>query len=192
MIKLFLVTCFALLNLTAAGQIRAQTSVQLKDLLGTNLQKLLQLDTRDYLLAINEQLPMITLCKDSGSCPIELFASSIINVKKIKLIEVSRIQIDTGKNKSTWVNLMRVWTKLNRVEEWKIGKSEIQIKLPTTSYCYIGIQKQTGESIRQVYSSPSLSQPTNITIDKKSINHNEVVVTYFESEKNIYIAFYKS
>jgi hypothetical protein len=175
------------------GQTREEQKEQLKGLIGTDYKKLRQLNSRDFMtvFGFNEELERGIMYTDSAAYSIDYFISSIADFKDIKLIEFQSVKVDTSKNKSMWVRVVRVWTKQDGPKEWNFNRKEIQIKLPATFYSYVGVQKLNGESVGKLIENPLPCKPITINLDKKRIRDNEVVVVYFESDEKVYIAFHK-
>jgi hypothetical protein len=135
---------------------------------------------------------------DSAAYSIKYWFSNDFDFKEVKLIEFEVVKIDTSKIQSMWVKVVPAWTKEDSPKVWSLGKKtwnfskkNIEVRLPTTSYSYVGVQKLDGDSVRTVIENPLTCKPITINIDKKSISDDEVIVAYFESDEKVYITFYK-
>ncbi|HYI77459.1 MAG TPA: hypothetical protein VEW65_07540 [Chryseolinea sp.] len=135
---------------------------------------------------------------DSSAYSIKYWFSNDFDFKEVKLIEFEMVKVDTSKTESILTKVVTAWTKENGPKTWSLdkktwnfSKKNIEVRLPTTSYSYVAVQKLDGERVRKINENPLTCKPTTISIDKKSIGHNEVIVAYFESDEKVYIAFYK-
>jgi hypothetical protein len=172
----------------------------LKGLLGTDFQKLGELNSRLYcdVISVNGELTRGMIYNDSATYSIKYWFSNDFDFKEAKLIEFEIVKIDTSKTESVLAKVVTAWTKENGPKTWSLdkkiwnfGKKNIEVSLPTTFYSYVGVQKLNGETVRKVIDNPLTCKPITINVDKKSIGDNEVIVTYFESDEKVYIAFYK-
>jgi hypothetical protein len=190
--------CISLMDVS--GQPNHQSKDLLKGLLGTDFQKLGELNSKLYcdVISVNGELTRGMIYNDSATYSIKYWFSNDFDFKEAKLIEFEIVKIDTSKTQCVWVKVVTAWTKENEPKKWSLdkktwnfSKKNIEVRLPTTSYSYVGVQKLNGESVRQVIENPLTCKPIAVNIDKKSIGDNEVIVAYFESDDKVYIAYYK-
>src|SRR5688572_6116248 len=197
---LYIVGLICITLMEVLGQTKHEAKDLLKGLLGTDFLKLGELDSRLYsdLISVNGELTRGMIYNDSAAYSIKYWFSSDFDFKEAKLIEFELVKIDTSKSQSVWVKVVTAWTKEDSPKTWSLdkktwnfSKKNIEVRLPTTSYSYVGVQKLDGESVRKVIENPLTCKPITINIDKKSIGDNEVIVVYFDSDEKVYIAFYK-
>ena len=182
------------------GQNKHESNDLLKGLLGSDFQKLGELDSRLYIdaISVNGQLTQGLIYNDSAAYPIKYWFSNDLDFKDAKLIEFEIVKIDTSKTQGVWIKVVTAWTKENGPKAWSLDKKiwnfsskNMEVRLPATSYCYIGVQKVNGETVRGVIENPLACKPITIDIYKRSIGDDEVLVAYFESGERVYIGFYK-
>ena len=182
------------------GQTKHMSKDLLKGLLGTDFQKLGELNSRLYsdVISVNGELTRGMIYNDSAAYSIKYWFSNAFDFKEVKLIEFEIVRIDSSKTQSILAKVVTAWTKENGPKAWSLdkkiwnfSKKNIEVGLPTTSYSYVGVQKINGESVRKVIENPLTCKPITINIDKKSFGDNEVIVAYFESDEKVYIGFYK-
>jgi hypothetical protein len=182
------------------GQNTHESKDLLKGLLGTDFQKLGELNSRLYsdVISANGELTRGMIYNDSATYSLKYWFSNDFNFKEVKLIEFEIVKIDTSKTESVLAKVVTAWTKENGPKTWSLekktwnfSKKNIEVRLPTTSYSYVGVQKLNGKSVRKVIENPLTCKPITINIDRTSIRDNEVIVAYFESDEKVYIAFYK-
>ena len=197
---LYIVGLICIFLIDVLGQTKHESKDLLKGLLGTDFQKLGELNSRLYcdVISVNGELTRGLIYNDSAAYSIKYWISNDFDFKETKLIEFELVKVDTSKTQSIWVKVVTAWTKDDSPKTWSLdkkiwnfGKKNIEVRLPTTSYSYVGVQKLNGESMRKVIENPLTCKPITINIDKKSIGDNEVIVAYFESDEKVYIAFYK-
>lgn len=182
------------------GQTINESKSLLKGLLGTEFQKLGELNSKSYcdVISVNGALPRGIIFSDSTVESISHWFSNDFDFKKVKLIEFEVVKIDTTINKEKWLKVVTGWTNLNSRKSWSLNnkiwnfnKKEIELRLPTTSSSYIGVQKLNGDIVRKISENPLKRIQTTLNIEKTSIGPNEIIVVYFDSEEKVYVAFFR-
>lgn len=182
------------------GQTIIESKSLLKGLLGTEFQKLGELNSKSYcdVISVNGALPRGIIFSDTTVESISHWFSNDFDFKKVKLIEFEVVKIDTTKNKEKWLKVVTGWTNLNSRKAWSLDKKiwsfnnkQIVLKLPTTSYSYVGVQKLNGDIIRKISENTLKRTQTTLNIEKTSIGSNEIIIVYFDSNEKVYVAFYR-
>ena len=191
--------CISVMDLS--GQATQDSKNLFKGLLGTDFQKLGDLDSRLYcdVISVNGGMTAMMIYHDSAFYSIKYWFSSEFDFKEVKLIEFELVKIDTSKTQSIWGKVVTAWTnedgrKAWSLDEktWDLSKNNIKVRLPSTSYSYVGIQKSSGEVKVNLLENLLTSKPTTVEISRSEVDKGDVIVAYFESDNKIYIGFYKS
>ncbi|MFM7429336.1 MAG: hypothetical protein ACKO1F_05490 [Flammeovirgaceae bacterium] len=182
------------------GQNINESKYLFKGLLGTEFEMLGELNSKSYcdVISVNGALTRGIDYSGSTGEPIRHWFSNDFAFKKVRLIEFEVVKIDTSKNQGLWLKVVTAWTNLHNRKKWNFDKKiwnfnnkQIVLKLPTTSYSYVGVHKLNGDIVRRISENTLKRIQTTLNIEKASIRPNEIIVVYFDSDEKVYIDFYR-